>query len=76
MARVDEVVDGIYRICTTVQLPDTEFGARTRNKTEAVLHHLLLHPESGLIAWLLHLRRTTGRAGLNWLDLPAVGQSA
>ena len=25
MARVDEVVDGIYRICTTVQLPDTEF---------------------------------------------------
>ena len=25
MARVDEIVDGIYRICTTVQLPDTEF---------------------------------------------------
>jgi flavorubredoxin len=25
MARVDELVDGIYRICTTVQLPDTEF---------------------------------------------------
>lgn len=25
MARVDQVVDGIYRICTTVQLPDTEF---------------------------------------------------
>src|SRR5919109_2177409 len=24
MARVDELVDGIYRICTTVQLPDTE----------------------------------------------------
>jgi flavorubredoxin len=25
MARVDELVDGIYRICTTAQLPDTEF---------------------------------------------------
>jgi hypothetical protein len=25
MARVDELVDGIYRICTTVQLQDTEF---------------------------------------------------
>src|ERR671915_765959 len=25
MARVDEIVDGIYRICTTVQLPDTDF---------------------------------------------------
>jgi len=61
---------------TLFQLPDTEFGARTRNKTEAVLHHLLLHPESGLVAWLLHLRRVTGQGGLNWLDLPAVGSSA
>jgi hypothetical protein len=25
MARVDELVDDIYRICTSVQLPDTEF---------------------------------------------------
>ena len=25
MARVDELVDGIYRICTTFQLPDMEF---------------------------------------------------
>ena len=25
MARVDELVDGIYRICTTVPLPDTDF---------------------------------------------------
>ena len=25
MARVDELVDGIYRICTTVQLPYTDF---------------------------------------------------
>jgi hypothetical protein len=60
---------------TLFQLPDTEFGARTRNKTEAALHHLLLHPESGLVAWLLHLRRVTGHGGLNWLDLPALGSS-
>jgi hypothetical protein len=25
MARVDALVDGVYRICTTVQLPDTDF---------------------------------------------------
>jgi hypothetical protein len=60
---------------TLFQLPDTEFAARTRNKAEAVLHHLLFHPTSGLVAWLLHLRRVTGRAELNWLDLPSVGQS-
>jgi hypothetical protein len=58
---------------TLFQLPDTEFGTRTRNKTEAVLHHLLLHPESGLIAWLLHLRRVTSQSTLHWLDLSAVG---
>jgi hypothetical protein len=58
---------------TLFQLPDTEFAARTRNKTEAVLHQLLLHPTSGLVAWLLHLRRVTGLAGLNWKDLASLG---
>jgi hypothetical protein len=61
---------------TLFQLPDGEFAARTRNKTEAVLHHLLFHPTTGLIAWLLHLRRVTGQAGLNWMDLPKVGLAA
>jgi hypothetical protein len=60
---------------TLFQLPDTEFGARTRNKAEAALHHLLLHPTTGLVPWLLHLRRVTGRAELNWLDLPKAGLS-
>jgi hypothetical protein len=55
---------------TLFQFPDTEFAARTRSKTEAVLHHLLFHPTSGLIAWILHLRRVTGQGNLNWLDLP------
>jgi hypothetical protein len=60
---------------TLFQLSDTEFAARTRNKTEAVLHHLLFHPSTGLIAWLLHLRRVTGHAALQWLDLPFIGSS-
>ncbi len=57
---------------TLFQLPDTEFAARTRNKTEAVLHHLLLHPTGGLVPWILHLRRVTGRPGLQWRDLASV----
>ena len=60
---------------TLFQLPDTEFAARSRNKTETVLHHLLFHPISGLIAWILHLRRVSGQAELNWLDLPFIGSS-
>src|SRR5262249_38710371 len=55
---------------TVFQLPDTEFAGRMRNKSAAVLHHLLFHPDSGLIAWLLHLRRISGREHLGWLDLP------
>jgi hypothetical protein len=33
----------------------------------------LLHPESGCIAWLLHLGGERGQR-VNWLDLPAVGR--
>jgi hypothetical protein len=58
---------------TLFQLPDTEFGAETRNKTAAVLHHLVLHPESGLIHSLQRLSARLDRP-VNWLDLPAVGR--
>jgi hypothetical protein len=58
---------------TLFQLPDREFGATTRNKTAAVLHHLVFHPESGLLAWLLHLGEVHGRP-VAWLDLPRVGE--
>jgi hypothetical protein len=58
---------------TVFQLPDSEFAGRMRNKSAAVLHHLLFHPESGLIAWMLHLRRRAGREQLAWRDLPALG---
>lgn len=58
---------------TLFQLPDTAFTARMRNKSAAALHHLLLHPETGLIAWLLHLGTQFDRP-IHWLDLPQVGQ--
>lgn len=58
---------------TLFQLPDTEFGATTRSKTAAVLHHLVLHPESGLVAGLLRLSEEHGRP-VHWLDLPALGE--
>lgn len=61
------------QVHTLFQLPDTEFAATTRNKTEAVLHHLVLHPRSGLVAWLLHLGQRVGR-GVHWRDLPALGK--
>jgi hypothetical protein len=57
---------------TVFQLPDSEFGAATRNKSAAVLHHLLLHPDSGVVAWLLHLRERYGRP-VHWRDLPGLG---
>lgn len=58
---------------TLFQLPDTEFRATTRNKSAAVLHHLVFHPEHGMLAALLHLGQVHGRA-VHWLDLPAVGR--
>ena len=58
---------------TLFQLPDTEFAATTRNKTAAVLHHLVFHPETGLLAWLLHLGDERG-AAVSWLDLPGIGR--
>lgn len=60
---------------TIFQLPDGEFAARTRNKSAAVLHHLLFHPESGLVPWMLHLRRVAGRDHLAWLELSELAQS-
>jgi hypothetical protein len=58
---------------TLFQLPDRELGAAMRNKTAAVLHHLLLHPETGCVAWLLHLGAVLGRQ-VDWLGLPAAGR--
>lgn len=58
---------------TVFQLPDTEFAGRMRNKTEAVLHHLIFHPESGLIAWMDHVAQRLGRKSVSWLDDLKIG---
>lgn len=58
---------------TLFQLPDSEFAARTRNKSTAALHQLVFHPLNGLLAALLHLSEEEGRP-VHWLDLPALGR--
>lgn len=58
---------------TLFQLPDTEFAANSLTKPAAALHHLVFHPESGLLAALLRLREVAGRP-VDWLDLPALGR--
>jgi dihydroorotate dehydrogenase len=46
-----------FQIHTYFQLPDSSYSMRQGNKTERALHELYFHPDTGLIAWLLHLRR-------------------
>lgn len=46
-----------FQIHSYFQLPSGEYTMRTGNKTERALHELYFHPEEGLLAWLLHLRR-------------------
>jgi hypothetical protein len=51
-----------FQLHTYFQLPNQEYRMQGNSKTERALHELYFHPERGLIAWLLHLRRV--------LDLP------
>jgi hypothetical protein len=46
-----------FQIHTYFQLPSSEYKMRTGSKTARALHELYFHPEEGLIAWLMHLRR-------------------
>lgn len=46
-----------FQMHSYFQLPSGEYTMRTGNKTERALHELYFHPEEGLLAWLLHLRR-------------------
>lgn len=46
-----------FQIHTFFQLPSSEYRMRSRSKTVRALHELYFHPEEGLLAWLLHLRR-------------------
>jgi len=46
-----------FQIHTFFQLPSGEYAMKTGGKTASALHQLYFHPEEGLLAWLLHLRR-------------------
>src|SRR5258705_7722560 len=42
---------------TYFQYPSSEYKMTSGGKTARALHELYFHPEEGLLAWLLHLRR-------------------
>ena len=46
-----------FQIHSYFQLPSSEYAMRTGSKVERALHEIYFHPEEGLLAWLLHLRR-------------------
>jgi len=46
-----------FQIHTFFQLPSGEYTMKTSGKTARALLELYFHPEQGLLAWLLHLRR-------------------
>lgn len=65
-----------FQMHTLFQLSDALFEGTMANKTEKCLHQLYLHPETGLLPWLLHLREQHGAAedGLTRVaDLPRYG---
>jgi len=66
-----------FQMHTLFQLADGLFAGTMPNKTEQCLHHLYLHPESGLLPWLLHLREVHGAADADGLTrvrhLPSYG---
>jgi len=49
-----------FQIHTFFQLPSGEYSMKTGGKTARALLELYFHPEEGLLAWLLHLRRLFG----------------
>jgi hypothetical protein len=49
-----------FQMHTLFQLPDGEFAMHGGGKTEKALHHLLFHPQQGLIAWILDLSSRWG----------------
>jgi len=46
-----------FQMHTYFQLPSGEYTMKTGGKTARALLELCFHPEEGLLAWLLHLRR-------------------
>jgi hypothetical protein len=46
-----------FQMHTYFQLPSGEYSMQTGGKTARALLELCFHPDEGLLAWLLHLRR-------------------
>ncbi len=46
-----------FQIHSYFQLPSSEYAMRTGSKAARALHEIYFHPDEGLLAWLLHLRR-------------------
>ncbi len=46
-----------FQMHTYFQLPSGEYSMKTGGKTARALLELCFHPDEGLLAWLLHLRR-------------------
>jgi hypothetical protein len=46
-----------FQLHTYFQLPSGEYTMKTHGKTARALLELCFHPDDGLLAWLLHLRR-------------------
>ena len=46
-----------FQIHTFFQLPSSEYAMKSGGKTARALLELYFHPDDGLLAWLLHLRR-------------------
>src|SRR6478672_10123971 len=46
-----------FQVHTYFQLPSGEYTMKSGGKTARALLELCFHPEEGLLAWLLHLRR-------------------
>lgn len=46
-----------FQAHTIFQRNRNAFSMQSGNKSEVALHHLLFHPEEGLLAWIMDLRR-------------------
>lgn len=65
---------------TFFQLPRSEYRSTAASRSAAAMHELVLHPERGLMAWMLHLAECgtlAPRDGLlQWVDIADVTRRA
>jgi hypothetical protein len=61
-----------FQLHTYFQLPAELFCKKEGSRTEKALHELYFHPQTGWIAWLVHLagRLDLPRGPIRFLDVP------